>query len=453
MGKTKIYNTWETIKSSFWFIPGIMILASVLASIITLELDHQYQYEIIVQSLYIKKDSLLDNFLTVGPEGARAVLTTVAGSMITVAGVTFSVTIVALTLAASQFGSRLLRNFMQDKSTQFVLGSFNSAFVYCLLVLRSIQSGQNGTFVPSISVNLAVVLAIVNVAILIFFIHHISVSLKAESVINTVYNSLKGDVDRIFSDISTTGKDNSNDACLAEDWQPDERYRNERELTAAQDGYLQAIDYATLMDIGTEHDLVIQLHCKPGDFAVADGCVATVRSVSGLDKEQLEEITAAYIYGKQRTPEQDIEYAIHQLVEVAVRSLSPGINDPFTAISCVDYLSAILCLLAQKKFPCSQCVDSQGEVRLTLKPVKYGDLLDSAFNQLRQHSRASVAVTIRLMEAFERIAECLKDDAQKAELARHVKMLWRASNYTLMERQDMADVRARYRRCVEKLEK
>jgi len=448
MRKTKLYNLWVTVQNSFWFIPTTMIFVSFCASIVTLQMDNELEYQLFLQSLHIGKDSLLDNFLVVGPDGARSVLTTIAGSMITVAGVTFSITIVALTLATSQFGPRLLGNFIQDRSTQFVLGSFNSTFVYCLLILRSIQSSQNTLFVPTVSVNLAVVLAIFNVGILIFFIHHISISLKAEKVITSVFNGLKRDIDRIFKDVridengETVGNDHQHSQKI------DERYSRETAVNNKSDGYLQAIDHDKLMDICDQHDLVLELYQKAGDFTVAGAAVARARSTSWPGENVLNEIGSAFIYGSQRTPEQDVEYAIHQMVEVGVRSLSKGINDPFTAISCIDYLAAVLCTLSGKKLPNSHCHDSQGNLRLIIKTVSYGDFLDSAFNQLRQNSRSSIAVTIRLMEAFIHIAACLKDTAHKEHLHRHVKMLKSEADGSINEKQDREDFQARYDECI-----
>lgn len=451
MRKTKLYNLWVTIQTSFWFIPSIMILALFLLSILTLGLDHELGSKGFLHSDQITQKSLLGKFLTVGPDGARAVLTTIAGSMITVAGVTFSITIVALTLAASQFGPRLLRNFMQDKSTQFVLGAFSSTFVYCLLILRSIHSNYDRYFVPTISVNLSLIFAIINVAVLIFFIHHISVSLKAEYVITSVYNSLKSDIDRIFGDLVIE----ENDAFVAGD-----NFQNQKEigqflievpLVTEREGYVQAIDYKRIVELSTQHDLITELTLQAGEFSVIGSHIGTVKSKSNIKEDIPKRIGDAFIYGNQRTPEQDVEYAIHQMVEIAVRSLSKGINDPFTAMSCIDYLSSILCNLAHKQMPRSYCFDSSGNLRLITKKITYGDFLDSAFNQLRQNSSASVAVTIRLMEAFARIADCLVDDSQKEELYRHVQMLSQQGNDCFKEQQDMADLEQRYNECVAKL--
>jgi len=451
MRKAKIYNFWITVKTSFWFIPSVMILVLFLFSFITLWLDQFLATQQSLKPSGITEDSILNILLAVGPEGARATLTTVASSMISVAGVTFSITIVALTLAASQLGPRLLRNFMEDKSTQFVLGAFSSTFVYCLLILRSIQSTSTDIFVPTLSVNISVVLAIVNVGVLIFFIHHISVSLKAEYVIVSVYRHLTSDIDRIFGDVGSFGKGDIEGFNHSKSQGIGEEYSFEKSISAITSGYVQAIDHEALMDVCAGQDWVVKIHVKAGDFSVVGSHIATIQAASEVGETLLPAIHDAFIYGDQRTPEQDVEYAIHQMVEIGVRSLSPGINDPFTAISCIDYLSSVMCSLAKKELPSFRCYDSSNKVRLVLKPITYGGLLDSGFNQLRQHCRSSVAVTIRMMDAFIRIADSLAVDIQKKELLRHVRMLYAEAERHLKDERDRADLETRYEKCLRKL--
>lgn len=448
MGKTKIYNLWITLQTSFWFLPTLMILVLFCMSFVTLRLDQLVDYHQSLSPFEINRDSILDVLLAVGPEGARATLMTVASSMISVAGVTFSITIVALTLAASQLGPGLLRNFMQDKSTQFVLGSFSSTFVYCLLILRSIQSTAGNIFVPTLSVTISVVLAILNVGVLIFFIHHISVSLKAESVIVAVYTSLIADIDRIFSDISPDEKDSPESGKTEIVQRTSGEYSFEKAFNTERSGYIQAIDHEILMGRCSESDWVMELTVKAGDFTVAGSRIATIYAASEVQDDALHGISDAFILGYQRTPEQDVEYAIHQMVEIGVRSLSPGINDPFTAISCIDYLSSTMCSLSKKQLPSPHCCDSNEQLRLILKTYTFGGLLDSAFNQLRQHSRSSVAVTIRLMDAFIRIAEGLRDDSHKEQLMQHAKVLRAEADRYLKEEHDRADFEERYQKCV-----
>ena len=445
MRKTKLYNIWLAIQSSLWFIPSVMILLAISLSFVSIWFDREMEYEILVQVIQLEEDSILSNFLIVGPEGARSVLSTVAGSMITVAGVTFSITIVTLTLASSQFGPRLLTNFMQDKSTQFVLGAFTATFIYCLLVLRSVQSTHDSVFVPTVSVNISVVLAIINGCILIYFIHNIGSSIKAENVISLVYRHLRENIDRIFKDIEIKerGGKNQKESTAIE---PAEGRKEE--IAAARDGYLQAIDHQALIDIGTRHDLLISLRLRAGNYVTHTTPLADVYHSRPLEECVAEEIQCACIYGYQRTPEQDIEFALHQLVEIALRSLSPSINDPFTTISCIDYLGSALCYLAGKQFPSPYCCDQNGDLRVITKSVKFGNMLDSAFNQIRQQCSSSVAVTIRLMDAYVQIARNVCEDHRRKELFKHAQMLSQSAESYLDDEHDRQDLEKRYRKVV-----
>jgi len=448
--KTKIYNVWLSIHSSFWFIPAAMIVVSFIFSIFSLFIDHYFYTRDLFLSIDRNSSSFIEYFFYVGPEGARAVLTTISGSMISVAGVTFSITIVALTMAAAQFGSRLLRNFMQDKSTQSVLGVFLSTYIYCVLILRSIQSHYDNYFVPVLSVNCAVIMAIFSVGVLIFFIHHISVSIQAEYVLSSVYEQLKVNVERIIKEMSvyedrekTLNEDDPLKFDLALS-----AYPVEDPLHSTTDGYLQAIDYDKMIDIARQHDIIIKLEAGPGDYSTTGVMLARIKSRGFIKEEVFDQLAATFIFGNQRTPEQDIEFGVHQIVEVAVRSLSPGINDPFTAISCIDSLSSIVCILAKNHSLPTSCNDPDGNLRLIIKPLRFGDLLDSAFNQIRQNSHSSVAVTISLMGAFRRIAEVLKDAGQKKELHRHADMLFHQRKNTITVQNDVDDFKKRYDACL-----
>ncbi|WP_319547962.1 DUF2254 domain-containing protein [Desulfogranum marinum] len=452
MRKIRLFNMWYDIKSSFWFIPLLMIFSSFIFSLFTLFIDQVLYKEELFQS-YEYTQNILKYFVFVGADGARSVLTTVSGSMITVAGVTFSITIVSLTMAASQFGSRLLVNFMQDKSTQFVLGTFVSTYVYCLLVLRSVHSDYENLFVPTFSVNCAVLLAFFNVGVLVFFIHHISISIKAECVIDSVYKQLKLDIDRMFIDGDHEKSDD--DSIKQTDFNSPElaaEYPAKSAMYSPKTGYLQAIDYDKLMELSVEKDLVVQLETKAGDYFVPGFPVATIRSKSRIQGEFVTGLSDVFLCGHQRTGEQDIESGIHQLVEIAVRSLSPGINDPFTAISCIDCLSSVFTILAQKRPPAAWHHDAEGCLRVLAKPVEYSMLLEAAFNQIRQNSKTSVAVTIRLMDAYHRIAFSLKDVANKAVLRRHVEMLLAAGACNIDCEHDMQDLKRRYDDCIDLLD-
>jgi len=333
-------------------------------------------------------------------EGARSVLSTIAGSMITVAGVVFSITIVTLTLASTQFGPRLIINFVHDRGNQIVLGTFISTFVYCLLILRTIRTGESHTFVPNISVSFGVLLALGSISVLIYFIHHVAESMQASRIISKVKVNLTSTIERLLprSEVVT-------DHSTKNLWRPLQPIPHDFtdhcvEALSNNGGYIQVLDHYGLEILATKHDLIIKILNKPGDFVITGYPIALVYPEENCDEKLISSINSYYITGDKRTNEQDIEFAIDQLVEIAVRSLSPGINDPFTAITCIDQLGAILSRLKSRAFAHTYIYDEDNRIRLIRKNAGFSDIMDAAFNQIRQNSGSVVSVTIRLLETL-----------------------------------------------------
>ena len=281
--------------------------------------------------------------------------------MVTIAGVVFSMTLVALTLASAQFGPRLLRNFMSDTINQFVLGTFIATFIYSLLVMRTIRREDEVAFVPHFSVTLAVVLALVSMAVLIYFIHHVSVSIQADEVVARVANELDEGMDRLFPEDIGESKSPRDDGRDREDLAVLKQVS--RAVGARQDGYLQFIDADALMSLAVKHDLVMQLVQRPGQYVTAERPLVVLAPGGRVSQEVREAIGEAIIVGSQRTPSQDIEFAISQLVEIAVRALSPSVNDPFTAIRCADRLASAMCRLARRPMPSPYRRDERDRIR------------------------------------------------------------------------------------------
>jgi uncharacterized membrane protein len=433
--KTKLVNLWGSMRASFWFIPALMvIIATVMAfNIVTID-----------RTLSVVSFRFYGFTYSISPEGARSILATIAGSMMTVAGVTFSITIVVLNLASSQFGPRLIRNFMEDRSTQFVLGTFVSSFIYCLFVLRSIETFANDTFVPNLAVIFAVLLALFNVGVLIFFIHHIATSIQADQVVAEVSQELEENIRRIFPNgLSYETKDERRRTAQLSEEKKDHYYIHN--LAARRNGYLQAVDTDGLFQIARKNDYLIDLQLRPGQFTIAGSTLAVITCEDIFDVQLIDPITDAFIIGTQRTPEQDAEYPIHQLVEVAVRALSPGINDPFTAIACIDQLGSSLNILAKREFPSAYCFDDQDKLRLQIKPFTYSGMLNASFDQIRQYGNSSVAVTIRLLEMLTILTAQTGLADQRKAIHRQANMILRGSQDALPEENDREDVRQRYK--------
>lgn len=260
---------WASAKASFWFVPVVMSAAAIGLSFATIEIDQA-----------VDKGSVNGTLIyTGGPDGARTLLSTIAGSMITVAGVSFSITIAALALASTQFGPRLLRNFIRDTGNQLVLGTFISAFIYCLLVLRSVRSVPGDEFVPYISVSIGVLTAVAGLLVLIYFIHHVSNSIQATTVIAGVGRDLDNAIARLFP--REVGRGVGEIEGGKEQVEEALKTPGAVEVFAPHSGYVQSVNLDSLMSLAREKDLVIGVSCHPGNFAARASQIARVWSRAG----------------------------------------------------------------------------------------------------------------------------------------------------------------------------
>jgi uncharacterized membrane protein len=428
MKNTKLTKYWDALRSSYWFLPSLILIASIALAFMMLNLDRSGSSEITdLWWLY-----------TGGPDGARSVLSAIAGSMITVAGTAFSITIVALQLAASNFGPRLLRNFMHDIGNQLALGAFIGTFVYCLLVLRTIRGENYSPFVPQMSVTVGVGLAIISTGVLIYFIHHASTIIQVSQVIANVSNDLDRAIDRLYPErVGQSSLQHVGEI-------PGEFEQQSAPIKSNQKGYLQAIDDEQLLKIARQSDLLLCIKTRPGKYVVPSASLVLVYPRAQISPKLTKQINKAFIFGKDRTEQQDIAFPIEQLGEIALRAISPAVNDPFTAIRCIDRLSAGLSQLAQRTFPSPYRYDDQQVLRIIAEPTTFEYLVDRAFNQIRQYAQSDTAVTIRLLEAIAMIATYVETPKQRAALRRHAEMIWRGSQKGLSEECDRQDVEQRY---------
>ncbi|WP_414563065.1 MULTISPECIES: DUF2254 domain-containing protein [unclassified Anabaena] len=429
MKNVKLVKVWDALHTSYWFLPGILAISSIILAVVTLTLDHIIDF------------NDWDWLYAGGPEGSRAVLSAIASSMISVTATSFSITIVAMQLASSTFGPRLLRNFMKDTGNQIVLGVFIGTFIYSLLVLRAIYNEDFDLFVPHLSVTVGLALAILSIGVLIYFIHHASTIIQVSHVLQSVSDDLDKAIERLFPE--KIGVNPQADQPYREDIPPDFSLQA-YPIKNNKNGYLQAINNEKLMEIARQYDLLVHVKFRPGNFVVKGSELVMVWPgvrVNNKLKQQLQQI---FIIGKERTEQQDIEFPIQQLVEIALRAISPGINDPFTAIRCIDRLSAGLCYLVQRQFPSSYRYDYDNQLRVMVPSLDFEGIVDQAFNQIRQYSNSDAAVTIRLLEAIALVATHTQNPQYREVLRRHADMIERGSHEGLPESQDRKDVYRKY---------
>jgi uncharacterized membrane protein len=420
----RLLNLWDTARTGFWFVPGVMTAIAVLMGFVMPIIDSHF------------KASEYTPWLTTTPAAAGRTLSAFGGATATARGVVFSTTIVVLSLASQQFGPRLLRTFLADRVTQITLGAFVGTSLYCLLVMRVIREVEGNPVAPDFSVALATLVSVLTLFQLIIFIHHVAVKIQAPEVLRAVANDLDDAIDRLFPERIGKGpeKHTSPQQPLSLEGDP---------VWAGRDGYLQAIDGDGLMSLAVQHDLVLELPYLPGEFTPRDEPFAFVRPVNKISDTLKKEIAGHFVLGSRRTPRQDVECSIWELVEVAVRALSPGINDPFTAMLSLDYLGAAIGRLAGRQMPSGLRYDDDGTLRIIAKSATIESAIDAAFNQIRQYGRTHADVTIRGLEVLQHVASRTTDDQQKAIVRRHAEMFLRAGEQ-LSEAHDQETVRSRF---------
>ncbi|NIP60515.1 MAG: DUF2254 domain-containing protein [Gemmatimonadetes bacterium] len=432
--KARLLRLWDSLRASYWFIPSLMTVGAAVASQGALVLD---------RFLLARGGRTVAWLHGAGqPDGARAILSTVAGSMITVAGVTFSILLVALSLASSQFGPRLLRGFLRDRGNQVVLGTFIATFVYCLLVLRYVPMDPGTTTVPQISVGLALLFGLAGVAVLIFFVHHAASSIQASSVISTAGSELDSAIRQTFP--AQDEEDGARTPALRDEALPEGFREEARIVEAKKSGYVQEIDTAGLVSLAAERNLVIELLHDRGSFVVEGRALARAAPPESVDEEVEEKIAGALVLASGRVSTRDVERGVSQLAEVAVRALSPGINDPFTAGEATRRLGLSLSLLAERQLPTSAYHDEEGALRLVVPTPTIPELLHAAFDRIRHYGTGDPHLPLELLEILTEVGVKARHPGLRRALIRHAEMVKRAATEALEEEADRERIEAAY---------
>lgn len=439
--RNQIRDTWYRFHATYWFLPLLMAVGAVIVAAATLAVDAQLSHG----------ELQTRTWLVVNGAEAAALLTMLAGAMITVAGVVFSIMIVTLSLASSQFGPRLLRSFLQDTGTQVVLGTFTSTFLFCLIVLRVVNEAQSAAEVPQISVAAATILAIISLGVLIYFMNHVSVLIQAAHIIKVVGIDLDEAILRMFP--AELGHESAGDSISRSQLLADKPSAEWKTIHAPTFGYVDQIDGDTLLSLAVQRDVLVWLTCRPGDLVHKGDTVMRVWPRHRVNEDLVGGLTNVVTILTRRTPLQDVECGINELVEVAVRALSPGINDPTTAVHCIDRLGASLALLASRDFPSTIRLDEKGEVRVITRPFTFRSAVNAAFDEIRQFGRKTTSVPIRQLDAIMRISKHVRRQADAQALLRQATMIWRGAKESQPEPNDRDDVRLRYLKTKRRLAK
>ncbi len=400
----KIRQFLINLRSSLWFVPGLMIIGSIILAFLLITIDSN-----------IKREWLIayPRIFGLGSDGSRGMLTAIAGSMLTVAALAFAMTLSAISQASAQYSPRILRNFMRDRINQFILGYFVSVFAYCLIILLTIRGVDEIKFVPSLSVIVGLLLAIGGIVVLIYFIHHIASSLEVTNIVKAIEEETVAIIDNIFPEEMGEEAD-TQEIQRAEEIEETVDWYGVNSLF---DGYIQYADTEGLIDFAIENDLYLRMEYGIGQF-VSEGTKLVSVSKKNVD-DWGNEINSHYNIYRYRTIEQDVGYGIRQIVDIALKALSPGINDTTTAIICIDYLAVIVGRIATRKLPTSTRV-KDGEIRVYVKSPSFRNFVETAFDQIRISGKANLAIFLRVIKALSIIGEKTTSKARKEVIEQQI---------------------------------
>lgn len=410
----------SALGETFWLVPAAMVIFGIMLAIFLLGIDRAGTLPTwLTQSVWLYNG---------GGTGARTLLGVIASSAIGVAGTVFSITIAALSLAAGQMGPRLLRNFTRDRGVQLTLGAFLGTFSYALMVLRSVRTQDEGTFTPHLSLTFGIVMAFVCVGTLVYFVAHMANRINVDTVVNLVSDDVRSAIHAY-----TTEE-------IQLETPPNSFWSGATEILDARRGYLHQLDDKTLADWAAKHGTAIRLLVRQGDYVFPGAPIAVMTvHVAGASAA----IRDATALGETRSSAGNAEYAVRQLVEVAVRALSSGINDPHTAMSVLNRLGAALCDLAGHHLPTGVSMRND-RVALVVPTTSYPGLVNVMFHMIRQNATRSTAVLIRMVDVLIAAVICEHAMDRRDVLAHHAELVWADAQSNIDNKSDLDDVFKRY---------
>ncbi|HSC49542.1 MAG TPA: DUF2254 domain-containing protein [Gaiellaceae bacterium] len=384
------------LRYGFLFLPGAIAAGFVVAALVIVQLDHLGG-----------PDGVGIGFEG-NAQGARTILATVAGSLITVTGVTFSVTVVSLQLVSQQFSPRAIRTFLGDRVTQVTAGVLVGTFAYCLLVLRSVRAG--GDFVPSLSISAAIALGVLSMGVLLVFIHHMSTSIQVSTITGRVSRATLASVRGLYPEFFG-GPEAEDPEEVLRGWNAE---LEPQRVYPTRPGYVRYVGLDVLRAELDARPLRVHVPVAPGDFVTEAEPIMELW-VEQLDGELEESARAAVVVGDERDVEQDAGYGVRQLADIAMRAISPSVNDPTTARTCLGYLRAILERLAGRAFPAS-VRRFDDDVVLVVHVTPFEQYVDSAFAQVGSYA-SDARVAADLIDATAAVARAAIEAGAEERLA------------------------------------
>lgn len=400
-----IRSSWQNAVRGFWLFPGLTALTLALLAVVLVEVDRG------------AGSGGIGHTFDGDASAARSILTTVGATLITVAGLAFSITIVTVQLVSSQFSPRTLRSFLADRPSQVIAGAFVGIFAYCLLVLRTVRT----EFVPSLSVSVAIALGLAGLVLLLVFIHRITQVIKVENITGRVAAETFAAIGRRYPDEAAPA-DGPDAAELLAAW---ERDGHPAVVCPTRPGYVREVAVDGLEDVGLPPEARVELAVAPGDQVTTSTPLARLWCSGAPDEETLEALRKLVAVERERDVAADIGFGIRQLADVALRALSPGVNDPTTAVTCIGYLQEAFEQLARRRFPDRVRRLEDGTVAV-VAVAGFEELLREPFDELGRYASPDARVAVALLDALAGIAEAARPAGSTArveaalETAEHV---------------------------------
>ena len=426
-------NFWDNVRATYWFVPAVMtFLAAVLAASM-LWID-QTSAPLLQNSWYV--------FHPASMAEARTLLTTVGDTSLGVIGVVFSITLVPLSITSTQYGSIVLRSFLRDRGTQLVLGAYSATTFYCLFLLMGLRNAVNQTV--QLSVTVAADMLLASLLLLLYYFHHVADSLQ----VSTITEQVSRELEQLIKQDDSIGRPLvSSDREHAEELIRQTASGKGQVITSNREGYVRAVDYWRLIQIASKHKLILKLECLPGDFISRDAPLL-VAWQGPVDEHVRLAANRAYMLGKNRTLFQDAEFGIYLIVTIAVRALSPAINDPNTPVLCLNRLGAALGMLAERNEPSPYYYDKERQLRLIAEPVSFQRFAGVAFDMIREYGRANAETLIKMLETITMVETHTRSDSQRKVLLEHAALIEHDSHIGLPSDYDQQRVHASYERTV-----
>ena len=437
--RNRLFNLLDELQASYWYIPSVMATIAVVGAILAITLDQRFGFTI-AEIIPISSD----------PAGTRLMMSSLAGSVLGIAATSFSITIVAMTLASQQFGPRLLDNFMRDRGNQIVLGIFIAVPSYCLVVLWGIQGTEGAYFVPQLSVTIGVILGAFSFGALIYFIHHTAESIRVSNILNRVAQDMLSKADELYP--SGTGIGVDEPPTSLQKRIPLAFKENSVTVLAEDNGYIQGIDIDRLFNLAKDNELLIKLLYNPGDYVTQGMPTAQIYPMNKATKEIAAEVIETVLLTAERSHNQDLGFMFRKMAETGIRALSPGVNDPYTATMSIDHLGAMLSRIVVHGLPSPYRMDEDDMLRLILPEITLETLLRISFEQMRFYAASDLTVITHLLTVLGIVAKNAHRAEDKAIIAKHIERTKTYLDAFDEAKWDVAFGREAYIKAIENLE-